>query len=155
MKVLLRVPDDLYGTLKNLAATSGLSINALINKACDQYVASGDMPILERRISALEQWRAMFVAGQSPPMETSAKLENTPAQETLSPAAAIEKFKAKYGDNVPAYMIHDGNVWIVNLKNATYNLWGSEERFPLFDNAELYLGEDAYRIAREEMGLEV
>ena len=49
-----RMPDDLYDQLKAVADEDGVSINAVINKACRFYLKNEDRPTLERRIKQLE-----------------------------------------------------------------------------------------------------
>ena len=49
-----RMPDDLHERVKAFAADNGLSINVLINQACEYFLSSGGFASFERRLSALE-----------------------------------------------------------------------------------------------------
>jgi len=55
IKTLQRTPAELHERLKTLAAASGMSVNAIINKACELYVASVDMPTLQQRLEKHEK----------------------------------------------------------------------------------------------------
>ena len=59
-----RMPDDLHERVKAFAAENGLSINGVINQACEYFLSSSDFPTLERRIAALEQWQEAVATWQ-------------------------------------------------------------------------------------------
>ena len=54
MKLTQRMTDELFEKLKAAAEADGISINAVINQACKQYVENADRPTLEKRIAQLE-----------------------------------------------------------------------------------------------------
>jgi len=64
VNVAQRMPDDLHERVKAFATENGLSINAVINQACEYFLSSGDFPTLERRIAALEQWQETVASWQ-------------------------------------------------------------------------------------------
>ena len=64
-----RMPEDLHERVKAFATENGLSINGVINQACEYFLSSSDFPTLERRIAALEQWQEAVATWQ--PFSTS------------------------------------------------------------------------------------
>lgn len=51
----LRLPADIRERIESLAKDYGLSINKLVSMACEDFVRTGRLDELEKRIEALEQ----------------------------------------------------------------------------------------------------
>jgi len=49
------MPDDMHKRLKNLAKAHGNSVTGLINTLVREYLESGNLVSLEKRVSDLEQ----------------------------------------------------------------------------------------------------
>jgi len=54
-KTLQRIPAELHEKLKTLATASGMSVNTIINQACEAYVQYNTAPSIADRLSALEE----------------------------------------------------------------------------------------------------
>lgn len=50
-----RMPEDLHKRIKSLAKDYGVSMNELVNMACEEFALTGRLPELEKRVSELEK----------------------------------------------------------------------------------------------------
>jgi hypothetical protein len=48
------MPDDLHARIKVFADDYGTSVNELINMACEEFIKTGQLDDLEKRVSELE-----------------------------------------------------------------------------------------------------
>jgi hypothetical protein len=53
-KLTQRMPEDLHQRLLKLSENYGVSLNTLINMACEEFEKTGRLDELERRIEELE-----------------------------------------------------------------------------------------------------
>ena len=54
-KFTQRMPDDLHKRITELSENYGVSVNTLINMACDEFEKTGLIDELKRRIEQLEK----------------------------------------------------------------------------------------------------
>ena len=69
VNIAQRMPDDLHERVRAFAATNGLSVNGVINQACEYFLSSGNYADMERRITALEQWRETVAVAAVQPVK--------------------------------------------------------------------------------------
>jgi hypothetical protein len=54
MKLTQRMDESLFGELKAIANESGVSVNTVINQACEAYIKNHNAPTISKRLAEIE-----------------------------------------------------------------------------------------------------